>query len=176
MAEEQVTYKQMAEHLDMSPSTLNRRLKSGRININDADKICEVLHIQDPRPIFFSQILSWEDTKHSLSEIEPDADGDTSKTYFMTETHIDLLVHTHRQKTIIIYKSHKGWRLFSFLRRGECSERNVHRRPYSDSRRAEEDGKGISTCPIRDRKGDRDIRTVIVQILTRPRADETTDL
>ena len=57
---------------------------------------------------FFCTICIRVGHKVSLSEIEPDADGDTSKTYFMTETHIDLLVHTHRQKTIIIYKSHKG--------------------------------------------------------------------
>jgi len=48
------TQQKLAKELDMAESTFIRKVKTNTFTMNDADKIIEILHIENPMPIFFA--------------------------------------------------------------------------------------------------------------------------
>lgn len=61
MAEEQVTYGMMSDYLGITAETLRSRINGEKLHLKDVQKICELLHIEDPRPIFFTDLASPQD-------------------------------------------------------------------------------------------------------------------
>lgn len=49
------TQKQLAKEIGMSEQTLTRKLKKKKMGLDEADKIIEVLQIDNPAKIFFAE-------------------------------------------------------------------------------------------------------------------------
>ena len=57
------TQKALAEILGMSEKTFTERIKTKRFGSDEIEKLVEVLEISNPLPIFFSNLVTCEDTE-----------------------------------------------------------------------------------------------------------------
>ncbi len=48
-----MSQKKLAQAMDLSEKTLIGKMRSGSFWLREIDRICEILDIPDPRPIFF---------------------------------------------------------------------------------------------------------------------------
>ena len=59
--------KDIAKILGISEKTLYERLKNKRFGSDEIEKLITVLEINDPMPIFFSNLVTSKDTAESLN-------------------------------------------------------------------------------------------------------------
>jgi len=52
------TYKAMAEKLGISERTFSTRVKKGDFGSEEIDKMIPLLHLEDPMPVFFAQLVT----------------------------------------------------------------------------------------------------------------------
>lgn len=52
------TYKSMAHEIGISERTFSTRIKTGDFGSTEIDVMIDLLHIKDPRPIFFAQLVT----------------------------------------------------------------------------------------------------------------------
>lgn len=57
------TQKMLAEILGISEKTFTERIKTKRFGSDEIEKLIEVLEISNPMPIFFSNAVTFKDTK-----------------------------------------------------------------------------------------------------------------
>ena len=52
------TFKSMADEIGISERTFSKRVKTGDFGSAEIDIMISLLHIDDPRPIFFAQLVT----------------------------------------------------------------------------------------------------------------------
>lgn len=52
------TFKSMAEEIGVSERTFSKRVKDGDFGSTEMDIMIELLHLEDPVPIFFAQLVT----------------------------------------------------------------------------------------------------------------------
>ncbi len=52
------TYKAMAKKLGISERTFSTRVKKGDFGSEEIDKMIPLLHLEDPMPVFFAQLVT----------------------------------------------------------------------------------------------------------------------
>ena len=58
LAEKRLSYGELALKLGIHRDTLSKRIRMDTLTVRDVDRICDLLEISDPIPIFFTQYLS----------------------------------------------------------------------------------------------------------------------
>ena len=58
MAEQGVTGKMLANHLNISANTFSAKMKVGIFNSDEIEKIIVFLHIKNPIPVFFANAVT----------------------------------------------------------------------------------------------------------------------
>lgn len=53
------TFKTMANEIGISERTFSKRVKTGDFGSSEIDIMIPLLHLEDPRPIFFAQLVTW---------------------------------------------------------------------------------------------------------------------
>lgn len=56
------TQEDVARHIGMSPKTFYAKIKKQRFQSDEIEKMMEFLNIDDPRPIFFAEKVTLQDT------------------------------------------------------------------------------------------------------------------
>lgn len=63
ITENGLSIKEMAQLLGMTPKTLHRKLNKGVFGTDEAEKMIEILGIEEPAKIFFASEVTYKDTK-----------------------------------------------------------------------------------------------------------------
>ena len=66
IVEKGYTLGRIAEIIEVTPKTMYERMAVGNFRLGEMDKLIDVLEISDPIPIFFTQLVTQEDTKNLL--------------------------------------------------------------------------------------------------------------
>lgn len=63
IAEKGLSLKEMAQLLGMAPKTLRIKLNKGVFGTDEAEKMIEILGIEEPAKIFFASEVTYKDTE-----------------------------------------------------------------------------------------------------------------